>query len=118
MPMAVADRASEWFESEPLRATVAAGSVLGSFLGPRSAGSAAVLLMLGAGEGQPVGGGWFAAGGPGALADALAAAARQAGVEVRTSAEVARIEAADGAATGVTLVSGESIAARVVVSNA
>src|SRR5262249_27965789 len=39
MPMAVADLAGEWFESEPLRATVAAGGVLGSFLGPWSAGS-------------------------------------------------------------------------------
>ena len=104
--MAVADLASEWFESEPLRATIAAGGVLGSFLGPWSAGSAAVLLMLGAGEGHPVASGWFVAGGPGALADALAAAARQAGVEIRTGAEVARIEAADGIATGVTLAIG------------
>ena len=118
MPMAVADLAGEWFESEPLRATIAAGGVLGSFLGPRSAGSAAVLMMLGAGEGQPVVTGWFAGGKPGALADALGAAARQAGVEIRTGADVARIEAADGAATGVTLASGDTIAARAVVSSA
>ena len=118
MPMAVADLASEWFESEPLRATIAAGGILGSFLGPWSAGSAAVLLMLGAGEGQPVASGWFAVGGPAALADALAAAARQAGVEIRTGADVARIEAADGGATGVTLATGDTIAARAVVSNA
>ena len=118
MPMAVADLASEWFESEPLRATIAAGGVLGSFLGPWSAGSAAVLLMLGAGEGQPVASGWFVLGGPGALADALAASARQAGVEIRTGAEVASIDAADGVATGVTLASGDTIAARAVVSNA
>ena len=118
MPMAVADLASEWFESEPLRATVAAGGILGSFLGPWSAGSAAVLLMLGAGEGQPVASGWLVAGGPGALADALVKAAREAGVEIRTEAGVARIEAADGAASGVTLESGETIAARAVVSNA
>jgi phytoene dehydrogenase-like protein len=118
MPMAVADVASEWFESEPLRATISAGGVLGSFLGPRSAGSAAVLLMLGAGEGQPVASGWFVAGGPGALADALVAAARQAGVEIRTGAGVTRIDAADGTAAGVTLASGDTIAARAVVSNA
>ena len=117
IPMAVADLASEWFESEPLRATVAAGGVLGSFLGPWSAGSAAVLLTLGAGEGQPVASGWFVAGGPGVLADALAAAARQARVEISTGADVARIDAADGVVTGVTLASGETIAARAVVSN-
>ncbi len=118
MPMAVADLAGEWFESEPLRATVAAGGVLGSFLGPRSAGSAAVLLMLGAGAGHPVASGWFALGGPDALTDALAAAARRAGVEIRTASEVARIEAVDGSATGVTLASGETIGARAVVSSA
>jgi phytoene dehydrogenase-like protein len=118
MPMAVADLAGEWFESEPLRATIAAGGVLGSFLGPWSAGSAAVLLMLGAGEGRPVASGWFVAGGPGVLADALEKAARQAGVEITTGAEVARIDVADDAVTGVTLASGDTIAARAVVSNA
>jgi phytoene dehydrogenase-like protein len=118
MPMAVADLASEWFESEPLRATIAAGGVLGSFLGPHSAGSAALLMMLGAGEGHPVASGWFVGGEPGALVDALGEAARHAGVEIRTNAAVSQIEAADGAATGVTLGSGETIAARVVVSSA
>jgi phytoene dehydrogenase-like protein len=118
LPMAAADLASEWFESEPLRATIAASGILGSFLGPWSAGSAAVLLLLGAGEGHPVASGWFVAGGPGALADALAAAARQAGVELRVDANVARIDAADGAATGVTLASGEQLVSRAVVSNA
>ena len=117
--MAVADLASEWFESEPLRATIAAGGLLGSFLGPWSAGSTAVLLLLGAGEGHPVASGWFVKGGPGALANALASAARQAGVEIRTGAEVAQIDVADGgAAGGVTLASGERIAARAVASNA
>ncbi|MGH9143782.1 MAG: phytoene desaturase family protein [Vicinamibacterales bacterium] len=118
MPMAVADVASEWFDSEPLRATVAAGGLLGSFLGPRSAGSGAVLLMLGAGEGQPVANGWTVAGGMGALAEALASAAREAGVEIRTDADVVQIEAANGAVTGVTLAQGDTIAARAIVSNA
>ena len=118
MPMAAADLASEWFESEPLRATIAAGGILGSFLGPWSAGSAAVLLMLGAGEGRPISSGSFVIGGPGMLAEALAKAARQAGVEIRTNAAVARIEAEGEAVSGVTLESGETIAARAVVSNA
>jgi phytoene dehydrogenase-like protein len=117
MPMSAADLVSEWFESEPLRATIAAGGVLGSFLGPSSAGSAALLLMLGAGEAHPVASSWFVVGGTGALSDALAASARQAGVEIRTGAGVARIDAADGAASGVTLSTGESISARAVVSN-
>jgi phytoene dehydrogenase-like protein len=118
MPMPAADLVAEWFESEPLRATIAAGGVLGSFLGPWSAGSGALLLLLGAGEGHPIATGWSVVGGPGALADALAAAARQAGAEIRTGADVARIDADDGEIVGVTLSSGESIPARAVVSNA
>ena len=118
MPMAVADLAGEWFESEPMRATVAAGGILGSFLGPWSAGSSAVLLMLGATEGQPIANGWFAQGGTGAVADALAAAARAAGVEIRANADVARITVRDGAATGVALANGDELSAAVVVSNA
>jgi phytoene dehydrogenase-like protein len=118
LPMAVADLAGEWFESEPLRATIAAGGVLGSFLGPWSAGSAAVLLLLGAGQGHPVATGWIVKNGTGAVADALEKAGREAGVEIRTGAEVAQIDVGqDGAATGVTLASGETITSRVVASN-
>src|SRR5712692_801984 len=118
MPMAVADLAGEWFDSEPLRASVAGGGVLGSFLGPWSAGSAALLLLLGAREGHPIASGWFVAGGPGALADAISAAARSAGVEIRTSADVSRIDATGTTATGVTLASGEQLTVRAVVSSA
>src|SRR6266540_2962765 len=112
MPMAVADFAAEWFDSEPLRATIAAGGVLGSFLGPWSGGSTAVLLLLGAGEGDAIATGWFAKGGPGAVADALAAAARTCGADIRTEVEVARIEVDEGVATGVTLATGETLTAR------
>ena len=118
MPMAVADLVGEWFESEPLRATIAAGGLTGAFLGPWSAGSAAILLLLGAGEGHPVATGWFAGGGPGALATALASAAQAAGVEIRTSADVARIDVTEDAAGGIALTTGEQIAARAVVSGA
>jgi phytoene dehydrogenase-like protein len=118
MPMAVADLVGEWFESEPLRAAIAAGGVLGSFLGPWSAGSAALLLLLGASEGEPVASGWLAQGGTGAVADALAASALQHGVEIRTGCEVRQIDVRDGAVTGVVLASDEQIAAPVLVSSA
>jgi phytoene dehydrogenase-like protein len=118
MPMAVADLTTEWFGSEPLRATVAAGGVLGAFLGARSAGSAAQLLLLGAGEGHPIGAGWFARGGTGAVADALAAAARSAGAEIRTGVGVQAIEVSGQSATAVRLSNGESIPARAVISSA
>ncbi len=68
----------------------------------------------GGAEGETV----FAKGGPGALAAALASAARAAGAEIRTSGEVSRITSRDGAATGVVLAGGEEIAARSVVSGA
>jgi phytoene dehydrogenase-like protein len=116
--MAVADLAQEWFESEPIRAVVAAGGVFGSFLGPRSAGSAAVLLLLSAGEGHPIATGWAARGGTGAVSDAIASAAREAGAEIRTGADVREILIDDGVAKGVVLTSGERIDARAVVSNA
>ena len=117
MPMAVADLVAEWFESEPLRATIASGGVLGSFLGPWSAGSAALLLLLGATTGHPVASGWFARGGVGSIADALHDAAKAAGAEVRCSADVTQIVVKDGAAVGVVLANGEEIPARAVVSN-
>jgi phytoene dehydrogenase-like protein len=118
MPMAVADFAGEWFESEPLRAIVAAGGILGSFLGPWSAGSAAVLLLLGAIEGDPIATGWSATGGATTLVDAIGAAARAAGVEIRTTAETAQVSVAEGSATGVVLTTGEELRARAIVSSA
>ena len=114
-PMSAADFVSEWFESEPLRAVIAAGGIFGTASGPRSAGSAAVLLMrMGWGDGRQR----FVRGGLGSLTAALASAARAAGAEIRSSAEVRRIHVKDGRATGVTLVSGEELQAKVVVSNA
>src|SRR5206468_5355634 len=115
---AVAELVSGGFGSEPLRAAVAAGGILGSFRGPWSAGRGALLLLLGAGEGHPVASGWSARGGTGTVADALAAAARQAGVDIRTGADVDAISVEEAGATGVRLKNGEEIAARAVVSSA
>ena len=117
-PMAVADLASEWFETELLRAVVAARGTFGMFGGPWSAGTGANLLVQAAIEPHSAGPATFVRGGPGALTAALADAARSLGAEVRTDAEVARIDVRDGRATGVVLASGERIGARAVVSNA
>ncbi len=117
-PMAVADLAAEFFETELLRATVAARGIFGTFLGPWSAGSSTVLLMRAASDSSPAGSASFAIGGMGAVTQAMAAAARKAGAEIRTGAEVAQIKVKDGAATGVVLKGGEEIAASAVISNA
>jgi phytoene dehydrogenase-like protein len=118
LPMPVADFADEWFEQTAMRVAVAAGGVFGSHLGPRSAGSAAIFLLLSARHDEPLSAGWTARGGIGALGEAVASAARQAGVEIRTGAGVERVIVRDEAAQGVVLDSGEEVEARAVVSSA
>jgi phytoene dehydrogenase-like protein len=116
-PMAVADFAQEWFESEPLRALVCARGIIGMMAGPWSAGTTANLLLAAAASGgNGAGACVFVKGGAGRLAEALAEAARRAGAEIRTGAEVERIETRNGEATGVVLAGGEEIPARAVVS--
>jgi phytoene dehydrogenase-like protein len=121
-PMAVADLVAEFFDTEPLRATIAARGILGTFLGPWSAGSGLVLLLRAAADSSsnpsPAGSAQFPVGGIGGVTLAMAAAAKQVGAEIRTNAEVAEIRVKDDVATGVVLASGEEISARAVVSNA
>jgi phytoene dehydrogenase-like protein len=121
-PMAVADLVAEFFDTEPLRATIAARGIFGTFLGPWSAGSALVLLLRAAADpssnSSPAGSVQFPAGGVGAITLAMAEAAKRAGAEIRTGEDVAEIRVKDGVATGVVLTSGEEISARAVVSNA
>jgi phytoene dehydrogenase-like protein len=118
LPMAVADLVAEAFEDEALRAVVAWRGVRFGAVGPWSAGTAARLIEDGAGsDGGAAGETVFARGGPGALSAALASAARAAGAEIRTDAEVSAIASRDGSVTGVILPSGEEIAGRCVVSS-
>jgi phytoene dehydrogenase-like protein len=117
-PMAVADLVAEWFETETLRACVAARGIFGAFAGPWSAGTSAGLLWQAATDGHAAGASSFVKGGLGALTQALAKAAQEAGVEIRTGVEVAAINVNEGQATGVVLASGEEVSARAVVSNA
>jgi phytoene dehydrogenase-like protein len=119
LPMAVADFVAEAFETDALQAAVAWRGVRYAHLGPWSGGSTAVLLTDGAGnDGGAAGETLYARGGPGALAEALAAAARAFGVEIRTGAEVARVTTVDARATGIALETGETVEARAVVSGA
>src|ERR1700681_1756731 len=114
-PMAAADLVAEFFDTEPLRATIAARGIFGTFFGPWSAGSALVLMLRAAGDPTPAGSVQFPAGGVGAITQAMAAAAKEAGAEIRTGVEISEILVKDGVATGVVLASGEEIAARAVV---
>jgi phytoene dehydrogenase-like protein len=117
-PMSVADLVEDYFETEALRATIAVRGVFGTSLGPRSAGTTATLILSASWQpAQPLAP-VFVRGGPGALATAMAVAARQAGAEIRVGAEVARIEVDEGGVRSVVLANGEQIPATLVVSNA
>ena len=115
-PMAVADFVSEFFETELIRAAIAARGVFGTALGPWSAGSTAVLLLRAAADPHPAGSAAFPRGGLGEFSRALAEAAKQAGAEIRTNARVQQIHVKDGAVRGVVLADGEEIATEAVVS--
>jgi phytoene dehydrogenase-like protein len=119
LPMAVADLVGEVFETDAVLGALAGRAVRYTAMGPWSAGSAYVFLNDVAGiDGGAAGETTFARGGPGALADALASAARASGAEIRTGAEVAEVVTRDHRAVGVVLPTGEEIRARVVVSSA
>jgi phytoene dehydrogenase-like protein len=117
LPMAVADLIAESFESDAVRAALAWRGVRYGAVGPWSAGSAAMLFGDAAGnDGGAAGETVFARGGPGGLAEALAAAAREQGATIRTSAAVVSITSRDGRANGVVLADGEELQAGAVVS--
>lgn len=118
LPMPVADLVSEWFETELLQATIAARGIFGSFLGPRSAGSSAILLIRATADPNAAGTASFPKGGMGALTQAMARAATEAGAEIRLGADVSGISIKDGAAVSVVLATGEEISAGFVISNA
>ena len=118
MTMSSADYLAEWFESEALKAAKSASGIIGTFLGPRSPGTAYVLLHHYMGEIDGAFRSWgLARGGTGAISNAIAQAARHAGVDIRTEAPVAGIVVRGNAARGVVLESGEEIGASVVASS-
>jgi phytoene dehydrogenase-like protein len=115
--LSAADFLNEWFESEEVKVTLATDGVIGANGGPRSPGTAYILLhhVMGSVGGHR--GLWgFVRGGMGAVSNAIAESAKSRGVEIRTNARVEKIQVAGGRARGVALEGGEEIEARVVVS--
>ncbi|MBZ5609274.1 MAG: NAD(P)/FAD-dependent oxidoreductase [Acidobacteriia bacterium] len=113
-----ADFLDEWFESDEIKVTLATDGVIGANGGPRSPGTAYILLhhVMGSVGGKR--GLWgFVRGGMGAVSNAIAESARSRGAEIRTNASVQSIRVQDGRARGVVLESGEEIEAGVVASN-
>jgi phytoene dehydrogenase-like protein len=115
LPMPVGDLLSEWFESDLLRAALAGPGVSGTMLGPRSAGSALVLLLREASRRRAGGHSLRVRGGPGALTRAMAEAATSAGAEIRTNVTVERILVRNEQVVGV-VSDGQEIASATVLS--
>jgi phytoene dehydrogenase-like protein len=118
MTMSAIDFLDQWFETDVLKATMSASGIIGTFLGVRSPGTAYVLLHHYMGEIDGAFRSWgFARGGTGAISNAIADAAREAGAEIRTEAGIATIIVKDGKARGVVLSNGDEIYANVVSSS-
>jgi phytoene dehydrogenase-like protein len=118
MTMSAFDFLSQWFETDPLKATMAASGIIGTYQGIKSPGTAYVLLHHYMGEIDGAFRAWgIPKGGTGGISSAIASAARANGAELRTEAPVARIRTRGGRATGVVLESGEEIEAAAVLSS-
>jgi phytoene dehydrogenase-like protein len=108
----------DWFESDALKGLLGFDSIVGNYASPYTPGSGYVLLHHVFGEVNGIRGAWgHAIGGMGSITQAMAQACREVGVEISTSAPVARIDIAHGRACGVTLQDGEAISAAGVVSS-
>jgi phytoene dehydrogenase-like protein len=118
MTMSACEFLDQWFETDPLKATMAASGIIGTFQGVRSPGTAYVLLHHYMGEIDGAFRAWgIPKGGTGSISNAIAGAARSFGAEIRTEAPVGRILVKGGRARGVALESGEEIAADAVLSS-
>jgi phytoene dehydrogenase-like protein len=118
MTMSAVDFLDQWFETDVLKATMSASGIIGTFLGVRSPGTAYVLLHHYMGEIDGAFRSWgLSRGGTGAISDAIAGAAREAGVEIRTETTVSKIIVKEDAAVGVVLQNGDYITADIVSSS-
>jgi len=118
MTMSAADFLDQWFETDPLKATMSASGIIGTFQGIRSPGTAYVLLHHYMGEIDGAFRAWgIPKGGTGGISEAIGRAAEAQGAEIRLDTPVARIDVRDGRARGVVLEGGETIDAGVVLAS-
>jgi phytoene dehydrogenase-like protein len=106
-----------WFESEQLKVTLATDAIIGAMASPSMPGTAYVLFHHVMGECDGARGVWgYVRGGMGGISNAIASAAREAGAEIRTNAEVVTILSGNGAVRGVVLRDGTELHATRVAS--
>ena len=117
MTMSSADFLDEWFEFEPLKATMSASGIIGTFMGPRSPGSAYVMLHHYMGDIDGAFRAWgFQRGGTGAVSMAIARSAEYFGAKIITEAPVEKVIVNNGRAIGVALENGDEYKADKVIS--
>src|SRR5690348_3571425 len=118
MTMSAADFLDQWFETDPLKATMAASGIIGTFQGVRSPGTAYVLLHHYMGEIDGAFRAWgIPRGGTGGVSAAIAEAARSLGVEIRTEAPVEQFLIRGDEVIGAVTSSGEEVTGRVTLSS-
>jgi len=118
MTMSAADFLDQWFETDPLKATMSASGIIGTFQGIRSPGTAYVLLHHYMGEIDGVLRAWgIPRGGTGAVSEAIASAARSFGAEIRTETAVDHFLTRGDEVTGVVTSAGDEVTGRVTLSS-
>jgi phytoene dehydrogenase-like protein len=118
MTMSAYDFLKEWFEDDRIMAVLAYYASIGTFAGPKTPGSAYVIMHHVMGEHEGAGGWGFIKGGMGSITQALAAYGRSRGVDIITNAEIAEVRVSGGRAVGVVTKGGETFTAKVIASNA
>ena len=117
MTMSSADFLDEWFEFEPLKATMSASGIIGTFMGPRSPGSAYVMLHHYMGDIDGSFRAWgFQRGGTGEVSMAIARSAQHFGAEILTEAAVQKVLVKNGRAKGVVMENGDEYNSNIVIS--
>ena len=117
MTMGSADFLDEWFEYEPLKATMSASGIIGTFMGPRSPGSAYVMLHHYMGDIDGAFRAWgFQRGGTGELSMAIARSAEHFGADIKTESPVGKVIVKNGCAVGIALENGDEYRSDIVIS--
>ncbi|WP_027132928.1 phytoene desaturase family protein [Geminicoccus roseus] len=118
LTMSAYDFLSEWFEDDRIKAILAYYASIGTFAGPKTPGSAYVIMHHVMGENAGAGGWGFIRGGQGAISDAIASAAVESGAKILTDSAVREVRVVDGRVRGVVTSDGREYEAPLVISNA
>ncbi|MBX6321518.1 MAG: NAD(P)/FAD-dependent oxidoreductase [Rhodospirillaceae bacterium] len=118
LTMSAYDFLHEWFEDERVMAVLAYYASIGTFAGPKTPGSAYVIMHHVMGEHEGAGGWGFIKGGMGTITQALATYGRSQGVEIVTGVEIKEVRVRDGRAAAVVAANGDTYEAKVIACNA